>query len=1054
MGKRRGTSSIAAGAALLGTALIGLVASACGGAEPAAPGVPATGRPAPRGGVPLPRARIVLDGPGATTLVAERGGARLHLDGRARIAVHADGRIERGRALLPRGQARAVELPARLGGGWAFAVVGSSGSQVFRAPGWTAELEPLVSTASVVDVEEPIVAGFDRLYVRIKSQNLLAPIDARTGASMPLGPLPVAGAHGNMVFADGWRAIVETDLRGLLATFDAGATWRALPPVPSVQRLAVVDGDPAVITAAGTWILRGDGHFTRDVAAPPAPPTAPSRAEPGPFGGNPLRAAIEDGWPDGEGTAVVARHGALARVRLADGATLFLDDDAFAEAEARCHALPLGRGIGFACGEPDRGTIIHQLVRGAAGEGAIAMREVMRFAKARKVVPSGNGALVIGGRCSDDDEDAGTDEGAVHCVRTAAGTTRELRLRGSAAAARLVALGDGRVAILVPPSADRQGQLTLLDGERPVHVALRFEDAAGDGASPTTKAGAGDEEPEADARAGLDPIVRGTWLEGLQEVEPGVLAGWIEAGGPVAGYRITLDGRVELGEVVEQDAALVAGPFGLAFDAGGRAMETTDFGRTWVEREIVAIDLDARDVARACGPAGCALPGALRVGWGEPASADDLAVAEEPTPLPVSVDRLAQRPLSLACAVVSGPHEGSAARPAATAAPPAAPPRARRADRAAPALPGPDAPEAPATPNGWQPLRGVAAPPLGDGEVGFDAGQPFEQVALRAYAWGTRAGWGRTGRWLARFDDRFDARGIRTTRPTSTPWATETAAGEAFGVGSYSYATTWAASMDLGGRHAVVSGCTGRPCALYLAEDGGALVPLRDAEGLGFARPIGPAAQVGRSTWFLGLAAQPSPAGDTTYLHRAEGGVVSRMAPLRRPGPPRWAAPQPVRLARRARSEQVGLVTTAFAGPNDRRGRLVVVPVAADGTFGEPVDLGRTDLADRQVRRCTPGDDGWLLELSVDRPPALVDLGAAPGDGKARAVPRVGSVEARVRLDPGSFCVESLAGTVDGPLPRAATAGDAGGPAATRVPLAVTHRTTGERWGVACNPKP
>lgn len=1048
MGKRRGTS-ISVGAVALWAALLDLGTAGCGSADPAAPRAPAAARPAGRsGGVPLPRARIVLDAPSPATEVAERAGVRLHLDGRARIAVFADGRVERGRALLPRGQARAVELPARLGGGWVFAVVGSTGSQVFRAPGWTAELEPLVSTASVVDVDEPIVAGFDRLYVRIKSQNLLAPIDARSGASMPLGPLPVAGAHGNMVFADGWRAIVETDLRGLLATFDAGATWRPLPPVPAVQRLAVIDGDPAVVTASGTWVLRGDGRFMREAAPAPAPAPGPARAEQGPFGGKPLRAALEDGWPDGEGTAVVARRGALARVRLADGATLSLDEDAFPEPEARCHALPLGRGIGFACGEPERGTTIHQLVRGPSGEGALAMREIMRFARPRKVIPSGNGALVIAGPCTDDAAEA---EGEVHCVRTAGGVLRELRLRGSAAAARLVALGDGRVAILVPPSADRQGQLTLLDGERPVHVALRFE-AAAPAARPDPKA-TGRSTSEADARAGLDPIVRGTWLDGVQEVEPGVLGGWIEAGGPVAGYRITLDGRVELGEVVEQDAALVAGPFGLAFDAGGRAVETTDFGRTWTEREIVAVDLDARDVARACGPAGCALPGALRVGWGEPASADDLAVAAEPTPLPVAVDRLAQKPLSLTCAIVSGPHDGAIARPAPGpgGAAPTPPARARRADRAAPALPAPDAPQAPATPNGWQPLRGVAAPSLGDGEVGFDAGQPFEQVALRAYAWGTRAGWGRTGRWLARFDDRFDARGVRTTRPTSTPWATETSAGEAFGVGSYSYATTWAASIDLGGRHAVVSGCTGRPCGLYLAEDGGALVPLRDAEGLGFARPIGPVAQVGRATWFLGLAAQPGPGGDATFLHRAEGGVVTRIAPLRRPGPPRWAAPQPVRLARRARSEAVGLVTTTFAGPNDRRGRLVVVPVDPAGTFGEPIDLGRADLADRQVRRCDAGDDGWLLELSVDRPPAVIDVGAAGGDGKARAVPRVGSVEARVRLDPGSFCVESLAGTVDGPLPGGAR--DAGAPA-TRIPLAVSHRSTGERWGLACSAKP
>src|SRR5690606_7348145 len=204
--------------------------------------------------------------------------------------------------------------------------------------------------------------------------------DARTGAPLATGSLPLAATHGNMVFADGWRAIVETDLRGLLATFDAGATWRPLPHVPGAQRLAIVDGDPAVVAPGAVWVLRGDGRFSPQPPAvePAAEAAAAARAARAPFDGQPLRAAVENGWPDGEGTAVVARRGALARVRLADGAVLFHDDEAFAGVESRCQALPLGRGVGFACGAPDRGTTVLQLVRGPGGPGAIALREIMR----------------------------------------------------------------------------------------------------------------------------------------------------------------------------------------------------------------------------------------------------------------------------------------------------------------------------------------------------------------------------------------------------------------------------------------------------------------------------------------------------------------------------------------------------------------------------------------------------------------------------------------------------------------------------------------------------
>jgi len=54
------------------------------------------------------------------------------------------------------------------------------------------------------------------------------------------------------------------------------------------------------------------------------------------------------------------------------------------------------------------------------------------------------------------------------------------------------------------------------------------------------------------------------------------------------------------------------------------------------------------------------------------------------------------------------------------------------------------------------------------------------------------------------------------------------------------------------------------------------------------------------------------------------------------------------------------------------------VPIdPSSGAFGDPIALGRADLADRDARPCGPADDGWLLEVSWDRPPAIVDLGNA-----------------------------------------------------------------------------
>ncbi len=82
------------------------------------------------------------------------------------------------------------------------------------------------------------------------------------------------------------------------------------------------------------------------------------------FGPRPLASAIEAGWPLKDGTALVARDGALARVRTSDGALVENVGAAFPLNPARCHPLPLSfdgavapRGyevgaLGFVCGEP------------------------------------------------------------------------------------------------------------------------------------------------------------------------------------------------------------------------------------------------------------------------------------------------------------------------------------------------------------------------------------------------------------------------------------------------------------------------------------------------------------------------------------------------------------------------------------------------------------------------------------------------------------------------------------------------------------------------------
>ncbi len=61
----------------------------------------------------------------------------------------------------------------------------------------------------------------------------------------------------------------------------------------------------------------------------------------------------------------------------------------------------------------------------------------------------------------------------------------------------------------------------------------------------------------------------------LRGAAPGVLGGWVEAGGPFVGVEITLDGKVKAGDVRDDaGGAIFGGRFAVALGDGGRAWET------------------------------------------------------------------------------------------------------------------------------------------------------------------------------------------------------------------------------------------------------------------------------------------------------------------------------------------------------------------------------------------------------------------------------------------------------------------------------------------------
>jgi hypothetical protein len=1003
-------------------------------------------------------------------------GSRRFIVSGIRVIDHPDGTIERAREVLPSGVARVQPLPSRIGGGLVVYIVSSNGTQLWRAKTWLGSLEPLAETWGAIDDVAP---GFDRLYVRSTGGDLRA-LDPESGRQVSLGPLPPATRIRALAFADAWRAVAIVDYRGALATFDAGNTWRTIPfDGMNVNQVSLRDGDFLLDTPRGRFALGPSGELSRDEALreiarlplpyPTEPPssdaTTPSAAwDPRGLGMRPVRAAVEGGWPvttsHGERAAVFADGGALYRVGLETGALLETRRGAFRDDDGPCHAIALGRGFGFVCGAQAGPTTVY------AAEPSLEIREVVRFATPRAIVASGNGGFVVRGACA---RDAPPTVGATSafCSFSPSGEERQW---GSTALAfdelpwiRPVVLRDGRAVFVLPPTDANSGRLFVSRGGEFDVVPLAFDDP----------------------RVG---VRRAYLLEGIEEREPGVLGAWLltpaerradHAGGEeLRGARIALDGKVTLGRTsAPLDRTVVAGRFGFDWAGTGRGFETIDGGLSWTPVDLPAFDPSRtpRPVA-ACGPVGCARDNWLRIGWGRVAEATDLVPARAPersrvalTPprgvalrcqptgevtgpaapppskLPVEAPKTKVKPLPRGAGpiVVQGLPRGTFAPypPPSVARPPVADLRISPAPGTGPA---------------WSPFRGHAPPAVGSGDVALEAGTDAPMTAqARIYTWGVRgAEWAHSGHVQVRFDDRFDISGTRSTAVTAPPWADEDRASDALGL-TAGQPVNWTSLLDPSGEAAVLVGQRGGGRAdLIAAAAGEPLSFWRDVDNGPL--PVPTSVVRAGATWFFLQSAMAQNTWATT-VYRVEGGVVRRLARLPRiPVPAGEFAPK---LMRRARSKGLGLLVQGAPGFDQVIRDWYVLPLDPDtGELDEPVRLYGSDLEGRIPETCSDERDGWMVNTELSLAPAV------------RVVPtpvNVSSIELRLRLDPGSVCVEAIAArseglvassnsTTSGPkaAPSNTTAGGAkAAPSNTitgDVPLAATDTTSGRRWLLRC----
>ena len=906
-----------------------------------------------------PRLFPPTHGPGTQEAGVDHDGSRRLLAFGLRVVEHPDGSLEVGDELLPAARsARFLELPARLGGGFLFWIVSSNGTLLYRSATWTAKLEPFAQ----LDFEvERLVAGFDRLLILPRHDADYRALDLDNGQPVPPVGLPLAPAYGAMAFVDGWFAAVQVPLRGVLLSFDAGSSWHPLSlPVTSFEPA----GDAlALATSNGDYLLSARGALSRVADRDEAKVSEAAQAElqralalrpPGADRGSEslLEAAILTGFPDGRGSALVATGGTLSRVALDSGKVLERREHAYVGA-AECLGVRFGAGVGFVCGQAQELTRIYRLTE------PFGLSLVRELPGARVVSDSGSGALVIHGGCS---ERGGAFE---HCILPPVGAPREIR--SSTERDRVVALADGRVAVITPPDARGPGLLTLWTGAqaRAIPLGLTHRD-------PKYK-----------------PLLeQGVWLDGVVETKPGVLSGWVVGAGPFAGFELQLDGKLTLRRI--QDGAghaLFAGVRALVLGENGLASETTDGGVEWQGVELPPeIDLKrayGQGMRQGCSPLGCGFAGFTRVGYFDGHAARSLAAPA--TPARVAFPGPGGSRWLLHCAAT-----GEVSAPALPFRPPT-PLSGRRLHRTA----GADEPEL----QPLSPLLDQPPPALPDNFEGVDAGTEPYGVQMRLYAYGPRgADWTKTGSLSIAFADRFATKpGVRVTANARSPWPDSTGAADAIGAEPSTNTAGLVVALDPSGTAGALLLSSRGTLDLFVFEAGRVPQHIPNVGRLGLGGRL--AGVVKTKTGVLFGSYDESSRAFRVY--RVTGQELEVALEVTDIPPPHGASAE---LVRSAAGDALGIwvrSTGWYVHPLDLENGVVDAPYLVT-----PAQLSA------MPEPCADGAEGFLLTAPVTPDP----FAQAPPGMNLR------SFEGRFRVSSLGVCLDALAAQGDGGTATAKTA--------------------------------
>jgi hypothetical protein len=905
-------------------------------------------------------------------------------------------------------------LPPRLGGGFLFVVEPT----LYRSDSWLSNARPVYTSSSQI---ADVVLGLDRVYVRAPNGSQTA-LDPRTGGPMDPGPWPRAPTVVAYRALDGWVAGAVADLRAAIATFDAGATWKALPLPLSPKSVEIARTDPAtgeaflVPVGSGTagdflvfrgteplrkgdicYAVRKDETVTRLPSCPRVEPAdaalVPKDTSVGRlFGPRPLLAAVEDGWPVDPDTALVARDGALGRVRLSDGVWIAVNPDAFPSKPARCHPMPVlvddgAPGLGFACVEPRGRTIL--FLYDARG---FALVPVRAFERARPVLAFGNGAVAVGGGCDGE----GEPRELRYCVLSREPAKRTPRWMEVALAPvseprdggddariptvdsrRLLVFDDGRVAVLSPPS----GKLSAAEvpGVPGASGAPRMT-FMGEADSSAKELDLGEVSPDVERE-----LQSGVWLDGFEEREPGVASGWVESSGSMLGVQVAENGQVRVGAAIrDAGSPIVSGRYGLGWSPAHRAYETTDGGMTWNTFDVPR-PLSTAPGERACGPVGCTAAGWVRVGWGKatPSPVETLEAVRSVVRSPPELD------------LVCDPQSAGTRSAQAAVGPPSeredfygVPPPARRPD---------------------------------DAKILVDVmdttdSAPRSGPLARIYAWGPHSDdWGGLGRWVVRWLSPFSSsRDVRTTPSAPTPYNSVEAARRALAQLGSGGVVNWSMAVGDDPSSALLIGRRPGPdVTVLMLEAERNPVEVRRADGEPFAEVY--AATRAGGQWYI-VTQQAYGEAPASVVLRIEGSEAREYA--RAPRMSFELRPSPPHLARRSDGRGIGLVVDGQPSPDRRIPLRWVLPLDPETAQAEPESLGAADLGDRgKLPPCSEGDVGWTLDTSWAGRVRIVSSGT---NGI------VTKLYIRARLSSEKACLEQVSGSLE--LSHPTPASPQGGP--------------------------